>query len=53
VVYSGTKGEVYAITRALAAEPGGRQKRINAIALGGVETEGTHTTYEWQIALSR
>jgi len=42
VVYSGTKGAVDAITHALAAELGPRKIRVNAIAPGGVETEGTH-----------
>jgi 3-oxoacyl-[acyl-carrier protein] reductase len=41
-VYSGTKGAVDAITHALAAELGPRKIRVNAIAPGGVETEGTH-----------
>jgi 3-oxoacyl-[acyl-carrier protein] reductase len=40
-VYSGSKGAVDAITRALAAELGPRRIRVNAIAPGGVETEGT------------
>jgi 3-oxoacyl-[acyl-carrier protein] reductase len=42
-IYSGTKGAVEAITRALAAELGSRKIRVNAIAPGGVETEGTHS----------
>jgi 3-oxoacyl-[acyl-carrier protein] reductase len=41
-IYSGTKGAIDAITRALAAELGSRKIRVNAIAPGGVETEGTH-----------
>src|SRR6266404_928758 len=41
-IYSGTKGAVDAITRALAAELRPRKIRVNAIALGEVETEGTH-----------
>jgi 3-oxoacyl-[acyl-carrier protein] reductase len=43
VVYSATKGAVDTITRALAKELGGRNIRVNAIAPGGVETEGVHT----------
>lgn len=42
-VYSGTKGAVDAITRALAAELGPRKIRVNAIRPGMVETEGTHS----------
>ena len=42
-IYSGTKGAVDAITRGLAAELGPRKIRVNAIARGGVETEGTHS----------
>jgi 3-oxoacyl-[acyl-carrier protein] reductase len=42
-IYSGTKGAVDAITRGLAAELGARKIRVNAIAPGGVETEGTRS----------
>jgi 3-oxoacyl-[acyl-carrier protein] reductase len=41
--YSATKGAVDAISRVLAAELGARKIRVNTIAPGGVETEGTHT----------
>ena len=41
-IYSGTKGAIDAITRGLAAELGPRKIRVNAIAPGEVETEGTH-----------
>jgi len=42
-VYSGTKGAVDAITRALASELGPRKIRVNAINPGMVETEGTRS----------
>ncbi len=42
-IYSWTKGAIDAITRGLAAELGSRKIRVNAIAPGGVETEGTHS----------
>ena len=41
-VYSGTKGALDAITRVLSNELAGRKIRVNTIAPGGVETEGTH-----------
>jgi 3-oxoacyl-[acyl-carrier protein] reductase len=42
VVYSATKAAVDSMTRVLASELGSRNIRVNAIAPGGVETEGTH-----------
>jgi 3-oxoacyl-[acyl-carrier protein] reductase len=42
-VYSATKSAIDAITRALSAELGPRKIRVNAIAPGGVETEGAHS----------
>jgi len=41
-VYSATKSAVDSITRSLAKELGARKIRVNAIAPGMVETEGTH-----------
>jgi 3-oxoacyl-[acyl-carrier protein] reductase len=42
VVYSATKSAVDSITKTLAKELASRKIRVNAIAPGGVETEGTH-----------
>ncbi len=42
-VYSATKAAVDAITKSLAKELGARKIRVNAIAPGMVETEGTQT----------
>lgn len=42
-IYSASKSAVDAITRALSVELGPRKIRVNAIAPGGVETEGTQT----------
>jgi 3-oxoacyl-[acyl-carrier protein] reductase len=41
-VYAATKASVDAITRVLAAELGPRGIRVNSVAPGMVETEGTH-----------
>ncbi len=43
VIYSATKGAVDTIAVALSKELGSRKIRVNTIAPGGVETEGTHT----------
>ena len=42
-IYAGTKGAVDTITRGLATELAPRKIRVNAIAPGAVETEGTHS----------
>lgn len=43
VVYSATKGAVDTIAIALSKELGSRKIRVNTIAPGGVETEGSHS----------
>jgi 3-oxoacyl-[acyl-carrier protein] reductase len=43
VIYAATKSAVDSITRGLAKELGARKIRVNAIAPGGVETEGMHS----------
>jgi 3-oxoacyl-[acyl-carrier protein] reductase len=42
VVYAATKSALDSITRGLAKELGSRKIRVNSIAPGGIETEGTH-----------
>ena len=42
LVYAATKSAVDSITRVLSKELGARKIRVNTIAPGGVETEGTH-----------
>lgn len=41
-VYSATKSALDSVTRVLSTELAGRNIRVNTIAPGGVETEGTH-----------
>ncbi|QJR10044.1 Glucose 1-dehydrogenase [Usitatibacter rugosus] len=43
VVYSATKSAMDSVTRTLSKELAPRKIRVNTIAPGGVETEGTHT----------
>ncbi|MFZ4929108.1 SDR family NAD(P)-dependent oxidoreductase [Chryseobacterium sp. Mn2064] len=44
-IYSGTKGAIQSITHALAAELGPKKIRVNAIAPGAIETEGTQVDF--------
>lgn len=44
-IYSGTKGAIQTITHALAAELGPRKIRVNSIAPGAIDTEGTHADF--------
>jgi len=44
VVYAATKGAVDTIARVLGTELAARKIRVNTIAPGGVETEGTHAS---------
>ena len=43
VVYSATKSALDAITRVLAVELGGRKIRVNTVAPGPIETDGTRS----------
>ncbi|MCU1278119.1 MAG: hypothetical protein JWM53_1665 [bacterium] len=42
VVYAATKSALDSVTRVLSTELAGKKIRVNTIAPGGVETEGTH-----------
>ncbi|GAA0884371.1 glucose 1-dehydrogenase [Sphingobacterium siyangense subsp. cladoniae] len=44
-IYAGTKGAVQSLTHALAAELGPKKIRVNAIAPGAIETEGTQVDF--------
>jgi len=44
-IYSGTKGAIHSITNTLAAELAPRKIRVNSIAPGAVDTEGTHKDF--------
>ena len=43
VIYSATKSALDSVTRVLAAELGPKKIRVNTLAPGMIETEGTHT----------
>lgn len=49
-IYSRTKGAVQNITHALAAELGPKNIRVNAIAQGAIETEGTQVDFGGGVA---
>jgi 3-oxoacyl-[acyl-carrier protein] reductase len=44
-IYAGTKGAIQSITHSLAVELGPRKIRVNAIAPGAIDTEGTHQDF--------
>lgn len=44
-IYAGTKGAIQTITHVLAVELGQRKIRVNAIAPGAIDTEGTHADF--------
>jgi 3-oxoacyl-[acyl-carrier protein] reductase len=48
-VYAGTKGAIQSITNVLAAELAPKKIRVNAIAPGAVDTEGTHQDFSGEM----
>ncbi len=44
-IYAGTKGAIQSLTHSLAAELGPKKIRVNAIAPGAIETEGTQVDF--------
>ena len=44
-IYAGTKGAIQTITHVLAVELGPKKIRVNAIAPGAIDTEGTHADF--------
>jgi 3-oxoacyl-[acyl-carrier protein] reductase len=44
-IYAGTKGAIHSITNCLAAELASKKIRVNSIAPGAVDTEGTHKDF--------
>jgi 3-oxoacyl-[acyl-carrier protein] reductase len=48
-VYAGTKGAIQSITNVLAAELAPKKIRVNAIAPGAVDTEGTHKDFSGEM----
>lgn len=49
-IYAGTKGAIQSLTHALAAELGPKKIRVNAIAPGAIETEGTQVDFGGGVA---